>query len=92
MNFTNEQQTAVFYRKQKSACVSASAGSGKTAVLVEHIAALISDEKNQVPADKIAAVTFTEKAAAELKQRLSQRVELLLESDPDSQPTQTTSF
>lgn len=84
MNFTNEQQTAVFYRKQKSACVSASAGSGKTAVLVEHIAALISDEKNQVPADKIAAVTFTEKAAAELKQRLSQRVELLLKSDPDN--------
>lgn len=84
MNFTNEQHSAIFYRGQKSACVSASAGSGKTAVLVEHIAYLISDEKNKVPADKIAAVTFTEKAAAELKQRLSERVELLLKSDPDN--------
>lgn len=82
MNFTVEQQSAINYRKNKSACVSASAGSGKTAVLVEHIAGLISDTENKVPADRLAAVTFTEKAAAELKQRLEQRVKELLEADP----------
>lgn len=85
MNFTPEQSVAIHYNSPKSACVSASAGSGKTAVLVEHIAHLISNEKTKVPADKIAAVTFTEKAAAELKQRLSQRVESLLKENPRSE-------
>lgn len=76
---TQEQKKAIEYDLSVPACVSASAGSGKTFVLVEHIAKLISDEKKPVPADRLAAVTFTEKAAAELKQRLSQRVESLME-------------
>lgn len=84
MNFTTEQQKAIDYSAPKSASVSASAGSGKTAVLVEHIAKLISDTENKIPADRLAAVTFTEKAAAELKQRLSQRVEELLKNNPDN--------
>lgn len=82
MNFTEDQQAAIFYRENKSAAVSASAGSGKTAVLVEHIANLISDEEKKVPADRIAAVTFTEKAAAELKQRLNQKIMELMEKSP----------
>ena len=84
LNFTTEQQKAIDYAAPKSASVSASAGSGKTAVLVEHIAKLISDTENKVPADRLAAVTFTEKAAAELKQRLSQKVEELLKNNPDN--------
>lgn len=84
MNFTTEQQRAIDYNENRSAAVSASAGSGKTAVLVEHIARLISDEKNPVPADRIAAVTFTEKAAAELKSRLERRMEQLTEENPDN--------
>ena len=83
MNFTGEQQSAINYREAKSASVSASAGSGKTAVLVEHIANLISDTENKVPADRLAAVTFTEKAADELKQRLKERVEELMRDKPD---------
>lgn len=81
MGFTKEQERAIAYR-ERSAVVSASAGSGKTSVLVEHIAALISDEENQVPADRLAVVTFTEKAAAELRQRLDSRVAKLLREKP----------
>ncbi|MCM1054621.1 MAG: UvrD-helicase domain-containing protein [Bacteroides sp.] len=84
LNFTPEQNRAIDYNAPRSASVSASAGSGKTAVLVEHIAKLISDSENKTPADRLAAVTFTERAAAELKQRLSQRVEELLRDKPDS--------
>ena len=81
MGFTPEQERAIAYR-ERSAVVSASAGSGKTSVLVEHIAGLISDEENQVPADRLAVVTFTEKAAAELRQRLDSRVAKLLDENP----------
>ncbi len=85
MRFTDEQQKAVDYRGELSAAVSASAGSGKTAVLVEHIAKLITDEENKVFADEIAAVTFTEKAAAELKSRLERKMEALTEENPDNE-------
>lgn len=84
MVFTDEQQKAADYSGNLSAAVSASAGSGKTAVLVEHIAKLITDESNKVNADDIAAVTFTEKAAEELKSRLEKRIEELLEKDPEN--------
>ena len=47
--------------------VEAGAGSGKTACLVERFVALVADG---VPADRIAAITFTEKAAAELADRV----------------------
>ena len=82
MNFTDEQLKAVEYAESLSAAVSASAGSGKTAVLVEHIARLISDKERVVPADRIVAVTFTEKAAAELRQRLEKRVKELMAANP----------
>ena len=81
MGFTPEQLKAIEYR-DRSAVVSASAGSGKTSVLVEHIVSLISDENDPVPADRLAVVTFTEKAAAELRQRLDSRVGRLLKENP----------
>lgn len=84
MNITSEQKAAIYYRENKSAAVSASAGSGKTFVLVEHVAELISDQVNKTPADRLAAVTFTEKAAAELRQRLELRVSELLAREPDN--------
>lgn len=82
-NFTAEQRQAIEYRGGRSAAVAASAGSGKTAVLVEHIAYLISDRENPVYADRLAAVTFTEKAAAELRQRLEVRISGLLSENPE---------
>ncbi|MCL2633740.1 MAG: UvrD-helicase domain-containing protein [Oscillospiraceae bacterium] len=67
--WTDEQKQAIDF-SGKSAIVSAAAGSGKTAVLVERVMRIISDGVTRVPADKIVLVTFTRKAAAEMKERL----------------------
>lgn len=63
--------------------VEAGAGSGKTTALVERVAALVLDAG--VPVREIAAITFTEKAAAELRVRLRQRfaAEIVPATDPD---------
>lgn len=73
-NYTNEQLAAINHdcEKQGSVIISAAAGSGKTAVLVEHIIQLITNAEKKVPADKIAVVTFTKKASFEIKARLEQ--------------------
>ncbi len=64
--------------------VSAAAGSGKTAVLVEKLRRLLCDEENRVPADRIVVVTFTNDAAAQMKQRLSKAIGEELEKKPGS--------
>ncbi|MDE6729153.1 MAG: UvrD-helicase domain-containing protein, partial [Oscillospiraceae bacterium] len=79
MNWTPEQEQAITIRG-KSIIVSASAGSGKTAVLVERLLRILSDMKNQVKADEIIVVTFTNDAAAEMKQRLTKAISEKLDS------------
>ncbi|NUM53772.1 MAG: UvrD-helicase domain-containing protein [Candidatus Hydrogenedentes bacterium] len=64
---TTEQLRAVEARG-KLVCVDAGAGSGKTRVLVQRILHLI--EHDRVNLGQIAAITFTDKAAAEMKERL----------------------
>lgn len=64
--FTREQQAAIDARGR--VIVSASAGSGKTTVMIEKIIRLI---REGVPVDGILAVTFTKKAAAQMKEKLS---------------------
>jgi superfamily I DNA/RNA helicase len=68
---TPNQQSAVLHVDGDSAIL-AGAGSGKTLVIVEKIAALV--ERLHVPAERILVVTFTEKAAGELKERIAKRV------------------
>ena len=77
--FTEEQLNAINSRNS-NILVSASAGSGKTAVLVERIIKRIIDEKLEV--DKILVVTFTKAAAGELKERIYKALKKALEKNP----------
>ena len=70
INFTPEQQKVIELRN-RNILVSAAAGSGKTAVLVERIIRMITDEKNPVDIDRLLIVTFTNAAAAEMRERIS---------------------
>lgn len=65
------QQEQAVKRKGQDVCVVAGPGSGKTRVLVERFAHLV-DEKTDP--EKILAITFTEKAANEIKSRLAERL------------------
>ena len=67
MNWTKEQEQAI-YRKNSNILVAAGAGSGKTAVLVERIVNKIINEKIDI--DKLLIVTFTNAAAAEMRERI----------------------
>lgn len=66
----------------KNALVSAGAGSGKTAVLVEHVIKKITDDKNPVDIDKLLVVTFTKAAAAEMRERIYNTLIKMIEENP----------
>ena len=70
IELTPEQSEAV-ERRDGPLFLSAGAGSGKTRVLVERFVAAVCED--EVPVERILAITFTEKAAAELKKRLRDR-------------------
>lgn len=67
--WTSEQQSAI-ESKEQNLLLSAAAGSGKTAVLVERIIKRITDQENPVDADKLLVVTFTNAAANEMRERI----------------------
>ena len=81
-NPTPEQRLAI--DADGSIIVSAAAGSGKTAVLVERVIRMLTDEASPVMADKLLIVTFTNAAAAELSLRIEKRLEQELAANPDS--------
>ena len=80
-NWTPEQTNAIEV-SGKAAVVSAAAGSGKTAVLVEKLLRMLSDSSDRVSADRIVVVTFTNDAAAQMKQRLCAKLAEAAEADP----------
>ncbi|MBQ6627156.1 MAG: UvrD-helicase domain-containing protein, partial [Ruminococcus sp.] len=80
-NWTKSQKQAID-AKGGSIIVSAAAGSGKTAVLVERVIKRIIDPENPVDADRILVVTYTRAAAAELKERLTKKISELVKNDP----------
>ena len=68
-----EEQRQVIDTHGCNILVSAAAGSGKTAVLTERIVKMISDEKHPVDIDRLLVVTFTNAAAAEMRERIGDR-------------------
>lgn len=79
IHFSPTQQKVIDSRG-KNLLVSASAGSGKTAVLVERLCRLVMED--HVSIDSVLAMTFTEDAAAEMKERLKSRLKEIAASDP----------
>lgn len=84
MPWTREQQSAIDIR-EKSILVSAAAGSGKTAVLVERIINRVLDKENPVDIDEFLVVTFTKAAAAQMRDKISDRLWSELEKTPDNE-------
>ncbi len=82
--WTDNQKNAIF-ANNGSVLVSAAAGSGKTAVLVQKIIELITSEKNPIDVDRLLVVTFTRSAAAEMKERVNLALNSLLTKDPYNQ-------
>lgn len=76
------QQLNAIYATDGSVLVSAAAGSGKTAVLVERVINLVTRSENPIDVDRLLIVTFTRAAAAEMRQRISLALNSLLENDP----------
>ena len=87
MKFTVDQQKVIDTRN-KNILVSAAAGSGKTAVLVERIIQMITDDKNPVDIDRLLIVTFTSAAAAQMRERISKAVAKKLEENPENEHLQ----
>lgn len=80
-NWTKNQQLAINARRG-SLLVSAAAGSGKTAVLVERVTRMVTDSENPVPIERLLIVTYTKAAAAELKERISATLNGLIAENP----------
>lgn len=68
--------------------VSAAAGSGKTAVLVERILSLLTEENAPLDIDRLLIVTFTNAAASEMRERIGQRIEEYMEHMPENEHLQ----
>ncbi len=83
MEWTAEQQKVIGLRG-KNILVSAAAGSGKTAVLVERILQRITEGENPPDVDQLLVVTFTRAAAAQMKERLMAALERRLLEEPDN--------
>ena len=83
VTFTKEQQETIDARNA-SILVSAAAGSGKTAVLVERIIQMVKDPVHPVDIDRLLVVTFTSAAAAQMRERISQALSDAVDEHPEN--------
>lgn len=77
-----DRQLDVINTRNRNILVSAAAGSGKTAVLVERIIKMITDNEDDTDIDQLLVVTFTRAAAGEMKERIRERLEKMAEGNP----------
>ena len=80
-----EEQKQVICLRNRNILVSAAAGSGKTAVLVERIITMLTKDQEPLSVDQLLIVTFTEAAAAEMKDRIRNAIEKKLEEMPENE-------
>ena len=90
VKWTSEQKKVIDLR-DRDILVSAAAGSGKTAVLVERIVNRICVDNPPVDIDRMLVVTFTKAAAAEMRERVSRAIDSLKEQKPDDENLQRQS-
>ena len=81
--WTDDQNDAI-NTTDKGVIVSAAAGSGKTAVLVERTIRILCDEERKIPADSLLAVTFTKDAANQMKTKLSKALDRKIAENPEN--------
>lgn len=82
-DWTNEQK-AVIESRNRNLLVSAAAGSGKTAVLVERIIRMITEGADPLNIDQLLVMTFTKAAADEMRERVLSAVDEKLREDPEN--------
>ena len=80
-----EKQDKVIKDRDKTILVSAAAGSGKTATLVERIYQKVIDLEHPVDISSFLVVTFTKAAAAQMKEKLRRKMEEALNEYPESE-------
>ena len=90
MKFTPEQQKVIELHNS-NILVSAAAGSGKTAVLVERIIRMVCEGEHPADIDRLLIVTFTNAAAAEMRERIAAGIATRLEADPGNEHIQKQS-
>ncbi len=83
VTYTADQKRVIDLRNC-NILVSAAAGSGKTAVLTERIIQRICDKEHPVQIDRMLIVTFTNAAAAEMRERIGKAMRKRLEDEPDN--------
>ena len=81
VNWTTDQRHAIECRKG-SVLVSAAAGSGKTAVLVERVIRRLTDKDNPCSAEDLLIVTFTRAATAQMREKIGAAILKRLSEDP----------
>ena len=81
IKWTPDQQKVIELRN-RNILVSAAAGSGKTAVLVQRIIQMITDKTHPVDVDKLLIVTFTKAAAREMRERIGKAIDKELMKNP----------
>lgn len=83
-----DDQLKVINLRDRNILVSAAAGSGKTAVLVERIIKMVTDRERPMDIDRLLVVTFTNAAAAEMRERIGDAVERALKEQPQNEHLQ----